>query len=252
MRTCELAGCGNPLPPHHRRWCSQDCYRDSERTRKRERARERYHSDPEYRAKMLAKRAAQYERDSTDPEKRERHLAYLRTYHAEHREEARGYHRAYRERRDADAAWRAGYLERERERMRRKRLEDPEHQRELERAYYQRVRSDPRRWAEVLERQRMYYRLRAMRAGEPIAPVPEHRYPEASTQWTMDAELLRRTVRRWMADEGPWGESEALLAERAGVSPRLLYRLLHEDGKVSIDAADRIAWAMGLHLELVA
>lgn len=251
MKRCELPGCGNPLPPHHRRWCSQDCYRESERVRKRDKARERYRTDPEYRAKMLAKRAAQYLREKGDPELRERHKLYLREYHAEHREEARAYHRAYRERRDADPERRAAYLERERERMRRKRLEDPEHQRELDHAYYRKLRADAQLWAQVLERQRMHYRLRAMRAGNPVPPVPEHRYPDASSQWTTDAELLRGAVGRWLAEEADRGESIELLAERAGVSPRLINRLLHEDGKVSVAAADRLAWAMNLHLELV-
>jgi len=170
----------------------------------------------EHREQALERAAARYQ------EHRERRLAQISAYYYEHREELlqAGRERYYRD-----------------------------HQATLERKRRDReaIKADPERAAYYREYRRMWQRMKAERDGNPLPPVPEHRYPAPSTKWTVDGEPIRALVRRWEA----MGGSRRELAAVADVSERLLYRLMHGDGEVTVAAADRIAVACGLHIDLI-
>jgi hypothetical protein len=115
----------------------------------------------------------------------------------------------------------------------RERLAQDPAQLELRREY-QRIWGEAHRRAQgIPERQWVH--------GRKVEPV--------NARWTMDASTLRGQVRAWLIENDA---SEEHLAESAGVSDRLIRRLLHENAQVSVWAADRLAMTMGLHLELVA
>jgi hypothetical protein len=123
----------------------------------------------------------------------------------------------------------------------------PERAAAATRRWYAEVKRDPERYAALLETHRMGERLRAERNGHPLPPVPEDQYPAASPHWRLeDPEPLRELVRDWTR-----GSDQAELARTAGVSDRLIYRLLHEDSGITVAAADRLLMAMGLHLDLL-
>ena len=178
----------------------------------------------------------QYRREFRErPGERERELERNRLYAQRHPERVKAQvHRWYEQNREQHAAnvarWKA---------------EHPELMRQYRKNWYERTKADPVAWARYLESNRMKQRLARERAGDPMPPVPVERYPQASSQWVMDAEPLRALVR---ASAGSLNE----LAAAAGVSAKLLYRLLHEDGKVTVAAADRLVVALGLHIDLIA
>lgn len=184
-----------------------------QRERKNERDRQRYAKDSESKRKRAA------------------------AYYAEHRDQVLARQRA----------WDQSHREEKSAKNRESYYRDHEATLERKRAEREAIRRDPQRWAAKLEYYRMWRRLRAELAGRPMAPVPEHRYPAANNQWTMEAGQLRALVSGWLDS----GETLAELAHCAEVSERLLYRLLHEDARVSVAAADRIVMALGLHLDLL-
>lgn len=78
--------------------------------------------------------------------------------------------------------------------------------------------------------------------------LEQHDGPEPRVLTEDVQALLRRVVRPSMEDAG---ESVALIAERAKVSTRTVYRCLSPDeGKetISLDLADRLCVAAGAHL----
>jgi hypothetical protein len=100
------------------------------------------------------------------------------------------------------------------------------------------------------EYQRIWGEAQRRARGIPERQWVHGRQVEAvNARWTMDASTLRAQVRVWLIEHHA---SEEQLADSAGVSDRLIRRLLHEDARVSVWAADRLALTMGLHLELVA
>jgi hypothetical protein len=108
--------------------------------------------------------------------------------------------------------------------------------------------ADPAKRQALLESQRMAQRLLRERRGEELRPIPEERYPGANPKWRLeDPEPLRQLVREWLAA----GTAETDLAGAAGVSARLIYRLLHEGSGITVASADRLLMAMGLHLDLL-
>lgn len=134
----------------------------------------------------------------------------------------------------------------------------PDRYQHAQRAWYERLKADPVAYADYLELRRMDHRLRAERDGRPLPPVPEHRYPAVATRWSLDPEPLRQLVLEYLAqDEGDNGDrvrpyTAETLGRAAGVSARLIYRLLHEpDKRISVVAADRLAVALGTHLDLL-
>lgn len=119
---------------------------------------------------------------------------------------------------------------------------------EVQRRWVLERRKDPEKLAQMRETARMSARLYRERNGHPSAPVPEQAYPPASTQWTTDAEPVRRLV-QGVLDSG-WTSRELALA--SGVSEKLIYRLVHEGANgVTVAAADRIVVTLGLHLDLL-
>lgn len=152
-------------------------------------------------------------------------------------------------RRAHNRAWNRNHPDVGRAAQRRYAARHPDRVRALSRAWYHAVRADPVALVRYREDQRMRARLLAERLGRPLPPVPESDYPEASTQWTLPAGPLRTLVRDWLRDDDL---DQSTLARAAGVSERLLYRLLHEEGEgVSVAAADRLLVTMGSHLDLV-
>jgi hypothetical protein len=145
-------------------------------------------------------------------------------------------------------AWANTHRDKVREASRRYARTHPEVVEAAWRRRYAALKADPKAWADYLESARFQYRLKAERDGRPVAPVPEERYPQASPHWRVeDPEPLRELVREWMRDS-----DQADLARTAGVSDRLIYRLLHEsDSRITVAAADRIVTALGLHLDLL-
>jgi hypothetical protein len=111
---------------------------------------------------------------------------------------------------------------------------------------------DPAKRAADLEVQRMSSRLWREKHGLTGRPVPESRYPGASPHWRLEphqVEELRHLVRLHLRAGGGLQE----LGRASRVSARLLYRLLHEqESRITVAAADRVAMALGLHLDLVA
>ena len=150
-------------------------------------------------------------------------------------------------RRASSRAWNLAHRKQMAEAQRRYAETHREELRASTRRWYRAMRQDPERLEHFRETQRMGRRLKLERDGRPMQPVPEERYPAASSKWTADAEPVRQLVRDWISSGG----TSAELAKSAGVSERLLYRLLHEDGNVSVAAADRIVVALGLHLDLL-
>lgn len=199
-------------------------------TCRRARNRARYEANAE---RVKAKSRAWYAAN------RERALESQRRYAAAHRaeacERARRWYEANREQRLESLK---DYRQRE---------ETRERQRAYQREHYWRVKADAKAYARYLEERRLQRRLLAERKGCPLPPVPEERYPAASTKWTAAAAPMRELVREWIGSGGTGAE----LAAASGVSERLLHRLLHEDSNVSVAAADRIALALGLHLDLI-
>lgn len=173
---------------------------------------------------------------AADPEPAKRRAT---RYYEEHREEKQAYNRAYHQlhREQANAERRARYWA------------DHEHWLEYKRRERERIQADPRRRAALAEYHRMYERLRREREGRPREPVPEEAYPAASPKWTLPADPLRAVVTGWLTEHGC---SKAELAMAAGVSERLVGRLLREGGNgVTVAAADRLLVTMGLHLDLI-
>jgi hypothetical protein len=110
---------------------------------------------------------------------------------------------------------------------------------------YARRREDPEWLERRREYERIYHEAKRREAGiEARVWVHGRPYPDASTKWVTDAEPIRELVRDWPG-------TISALAKRAGVSDRLLVRLRNEGGNVTVAAADRIALAAGLHLDLL-
>jgi hypothetical protein len=158
--------------------------------------------------------------------------------------------------------WAAANPERQREYDRRWRESHPEQARETSARW---KREHPE---QVNEQQRMAYRMRAEREGRAVKPVPaeiyEHRYGPstgAGQSLNIDAAPLARVLRGWVDDEGVndhYGErhdglhTSVRLARTSGVSARTIGRIrAGETTRVSVIAADRLALAMGTHLDLI-
>ena len=116
---------------------------------------------------------------------------------------------------------------------------------------YARASADPERLELRREYQRIWAEARRRAQGVPERQWIHGRPMEGiNPRWTLDdPSALRAQVRAWLIETHG---TEEQLAELAGVSERLIGRLLNEDAKVTVWAADRLAMALGLHLELVA
>lgn len=115
--------------------------------------------------------------------------------------------------------------------------------------YYETLRADPKRWAAFLEQKRLESRLRLERQGRPARPISPERYPGPFLRWRIEPAPLVKAMRRWLMATG---ESGPVLARRADVSFRLIEaHLCGERNTISVDAADRIATSIGLHLDVI-
>jgi hypothetical protein len=79
--------------------------------------------------------------------------------------------------------------------------------------------------------------------------LESHTGPEPRVLTADVQEVLRRVVRP--SDEEGGGEAVAMIAERAGVSTRTVYRVLNPDESkptISLDLADRLCIAAGVHI----
>jgi hypothetical protein len=110
------------------------------------------------------------------------------------------------------------------------------------------ARRDPQRGELRREYQRIWAEGKRRRLGIPARHWQRGRlYKAPSAKWTVPAEPIRRLVTEQLRYE-----DARTLARRAGVTPRLLHRLLHEaPAGLSVAAADRLAVALGLHLDLI-
>ena len=124
-----------------------------------------------------------------------------------------------------------------------------------------------REW--VNETGRINYRLRAERKGRSVRPLTpeqyETRYGTASgdgrRRSNIDAGPLVRAIREWLDDERDEGVSNngllgihtiKGLERRSGVTLRTITRwLAAENPRCSLVAADRVALAIGTHLDLL-
>jgi hypothetical protein len=153
---------------------------------------------------------------------------------------------AERNRRQATVAWQSRHRERATATNARWQQTHPDVVRASKRAYHARLRADPQRWARTLEDQRLAYRLRRERQGFAPKPVSPERYGSPSKWWTLDSEPLAAVLRDVLAEE-----DTRSLALRAGVDDSLVAKLVRSRERVSVDVADRLLLACGLHLDLV-
>jgi antitoxin component HigA of HigAB toxin-antitoxin module len=100
----------------------------------------------------------------------------------------------------------------------------------------------------MLEDRRMARRLRREREGRPLPPVPAERYPQANRHWRMPVEPVLALIDARLAETGL---SEGELAKLIGASDKFLRRLRSEQRQMTVDMADRIAVALGSHLDLL-
>jgi hypothetical protein len=237
--------CGAPVSPPRLRYCSAACARDAERARRKVIDAQRAPRD------RAAYARARYAATKADPEAWAALQAYRRRYRAEHRETFLRHQREWKQRLRADTERYETYLAAERERKRIWAAANPERKLAQQRASYRRLRADPERWARTLETHRLGYRLRAEQAGTPVVPVSEETYERRNGAThagpRLDPAPLRQLIHE--AEDAGWTQRE--LADASGVSERLLYRVLHEDSRVTAWAADRVLVTLGLHLDLI-
>lgn len=154
---------------------------------------------------------------------------------------------AHRAKIERSQRWNLAHPETMRAAHARYRARHPDRIRVAQRRWTSAVAADPARLERLRETKRLGARLRAERNGRPLPPVAPERYANPSYKWKVPAGPLREQLREQVS----LGEHAALAAD-AGVSERLLYRLLHENLEhISVVAADRIAIALGLHLDLL-
>jgi hypothetical protein len=196
-------------------------------------------------AAVAAYRAAHVEQVNAN--KREHYYANRERYH----EQQAAYRREHREeQRERAHRWYVLNRDKHKDAARRYREANRELVRERNRDWYQRVMSDPARREERRELARMDERLRAMRQGEQVRPLPADVYRKlygtgrGSQQARVSAEPLRELL----------SEAEDLeaLAEGVDLSESFLRRV--RDGyydAVSIPDADTICIAFGLPMTLI-
>lgn len=130
--------------------------------------------------------------------------------------------------------------------------------------YYLRLKQDPQRWAEHVEIKRMEDRLRRERVGKARklnVETYEQRYGNGDGDGrsdNVDASPIARVVREWLDDERghigqppPGLHTVTALAANSGVSARSLRRVLAGQEHCSLYTADRLATAIGTHLDVV-
>lgn len=176
-----------------------------------------------------------------------------------------------------DAAYADRVRRRAREAKRRLRAQNREkHNRQRRESYY-RLRNDPDRWAEFLAKKRAYWqhlkkndrekyeaalearritnRLRRIENGLPVWEPKRFKENEKATVSALPLRPLidqwERTFRLERAKDGIEVPAIRTLAERAGVSDRLIYRIRNEHDRVSLDAADKLCHAIGVHFGFV-
>lgn len=192
-------------------------------------------------------------RDEVNRRKREQHARNMASPHKRARK--RRQWKAANKKRLASERGRE-QLRRASRKYRQKVMADPERRaewnekhREISRRYYERLKADPRRYAAYL----------AYKRGERPTTVPDPRLMlTGHGGGLVDPAPLVELVEAWLARQPPRQDAEGKvigkepvgeLARAAQVSERLIYSLrTGERRRVSVDAADRVCIALGLHL----
>lgn len=206
--------------------------------------------DPKAREHAQAQRRAKRQHDYVhDPERYEAHLQYMREWRRKHPDAQKGYSKRYRDNRSPEQiAERKRY---DRERMARRRAENPEAIREAERGYRDRLNADPRRKAARNEAARLNYRLRREREGKPPRPLSVKTYNERygydyGRRAKLPAEPLRNLLIRTMRQM-----SRAEIERRTGVPERRYFALLDGQRTVTVSTADRLCVGLNVPLTMI-
>jgi len=145
------------------------------------------------------------------------------------------------------------------------RMTPKEYRAAASRRYYAKVKADPVRWAAFLEDKRIDSRLRRERQGLPVRELSSESYARRygsgkgfGPYGNIDARPLTRAINEWLDEERTSIGTAAMglhtiigLARLAHVTERTLRRLLEGQDQCALNVADRIAIAIGSHLDVI-